>query len=71
MSPMVTSANGQFTSTPDFMPPSDNWGEDGERLMKGRYVASRQPIRGRASIDLMPAFVGWWRSTKVSRLVLV
>lgn len=64
MSPMVTSANGQFTSTPDFMPPSDNWGEDGERLMKGRYVASRQPIRGRASIDLMPAFVGWWRSTK-------
>ena len=32
--------------------------------MKGKYAASRQPIRGRATIDLQPAFVGWWRSTK-------
>lgn len=64
MSPRVSSSNGQFTTTPDYLPPSDNWTDEGERVMKGKYAASRQPIRGRATIDLQPAFVGWWRSTK-------
>ena len=64
MSPVVKSENGQFHSTPDYMPPSDNWAEDGERIARGHYRASKQPIRGRSTIDLMPAFVGWWRSTK-------
>ena len=64
MSPQVSSSNGQFTTTPDYLPPSDNWTDEGQRVMKGKYAASRQPIRGRATIDLQPAFVGWWRSTK-------
>lgn len=64
MSPKVSSSNGQFTTTPDYLPPSDNWTGEGERLQRGKYTASRQPIRGRATIDLQPAFVDWWRSTK-------
>ena len=64
MSPIVHSSNNQFTSTRDFMPPADNWSEEGEKILKGHYRASRQPIRGRATIDLMPAFAKWWRSTK-------
>lgn len=64
MSPKVSSSNGQFYTTPDYLPPSDNWTGEGERLQRGKYTASRQPIRGRATIDLQPAFVDWWRSTK-------
>lgn len=64
MSPIVHSTNNQFTSSRDYMAPSNEWTEDGDFILRGHYRASRQPIRGRTTMDLMPAFAKWWRSTK-------
>lgn len=47
-----------------YEPPAPWWDEDGNKSIRDSYRPSHQPIRGRASLDLMPAFVQWWRSTK-------
>ena len=47
-----------------YEPPAPWWDEDGSKNIRDSYRQSHQPIRGRTSLDLMPTFVQWWRSTK-------